>query len=157
MRHPKKAIITLIDEKGVVIRTQFMAGEDFFMTVEPEMCKVLSKALDIRAGGRNPVVITDRDFEHLHEVDKKFNETRYEYSKLKIRFMQENLLKFEGGTPIDWACFYITRFLNDYLKEHNVKDSDSITEKEIHTIAFAHALEDKLLDYIHKLEEFNND
>lgn len=106
---------------------------------------------------KDHTLVKDSTLQHLKEVDKKFNETRYEYSKLKIRFMQENLLKFEGGSPIDWACFHITRFLNDYLKEHNVKDIDSITEKRMHTIAFAHALEDKLLDYIKKLEEFNYD
>lgn len=81
----------------------------------------------------------------------------YNYCKLKVRYWQENLLKFEGGSPIDWACFHITRFLNDYLAAHNIAQTDTITEKRIHTIAFAHALEDKLLDYIEKLEEFNND
>lgn len=81
----------------------------------------------------------------------------YDYCKLKVRFMQENLLKFEGGSPADWACYCITRFLNDYLEQHNVKDTDSKTEKRMQTVAFAHCLEDKLLDYIEKLEEFNND
>lgn len=143
MKKVKKCIATLIDESGVVIKTQFMEGEDFFMSVDPEMCKILSKALEIKGKNEIPVVATKEEY--------------YQYLKLKVRFMQENLLKFEGGSPIDWACFYITSFLNDYLEVHNITKTDTIAEKRIHTIAFAHALEDKLLDYIEKLEEFNND
>lgn len=111
--------------------------------------------------GEDEFIASRKKFRELLEIEKEYKKAKkyvnpYEYAKLKCRYMLENAIKMTGGTPIDWACYNITQFLHDYLKEHNVKDSDSITEKRMQTVAFAHCLEDKLLDYIDKLEEFNS-
>lgn len=125
---------------------------------------------DIQKMGEDDIIIGRSYFKELRDMEKRYKEhlnslkdhrmigdKEYsEYCKFKIRHLQENLINFSGGTPADWACFHITRFLHDYLKEHNVEDNASVTEKRMQTIAFAHCLEDKLLDYIDKLEEFNS-
>lgn len=78
-----------------------------------------------------------------------------EYCLLKVRYLQEKLITYHGDS-IDWAVYTITRFLNDYLKEKGVDDSTSLTEKRMFTIGFAHRVEEGLLDYLEKLEEFNS-
>lgn len=78
-----------------------------------------------------------------------------EYCLLKVRYMQENLIRYHGDS-IDWAVFSITRFLNDYLKERGINENTSLTEKRMDTIGFAHRVEEGLLDYLDKLEEFNS-
>ena len=42
------------------------------------------------------------------------------------------------------------------VKEKGVDDTTSLTEKRMFTIGFAHRVEEGLLDYLEKLEEFNS-
>lgn len=100
--------------------------------------------------------ITSREkVRNLKEIEKAYKEEHSEYCKLKLRYMQENIIRYHGD-PIDWAVYSITRFLNDYLKERGIDENTSLTEKRMDTIGFAHRVEEGLLDYIEKLEEFNS-
>lgn len=156
MKKVKKCIATLIDEKGVVIRTQFMEGEDFFMSVDPEMCKILSRALEIKSCDEIPIIISKRCYEDLLESNENWKKSKKKFFRLSLDELNRTMLT-RIGNNVEWAAYEIRSFLIKYLKEHGVDENTSLTEKRIHTIAFAHALEDKLLDYIEKLEEFIND
>lgn len=159
-----KTMVIRIDNDKIISEE---LTDDKFIASRPRYIELLEKEgklLDVEKAYKEHLdslkdhtLVKDSTLAHLKEVDTKYNEISYEYSKLKIRYMQENLLKYMGGTPIDWACYNITHYLNYYLEMHDVSKNASLTEKRMHTIAFAHALEDKLLDYINKLEEFNND
>ncbi len=156
MRKVKKCIATLIDENGVVIKTQFMEGEDFFMSVDSEMCKVLSKALEIKSCGEIPIIISTRCYENLLEANENWKKFKDRFFKLSLDELNRTML-IRIGNNVEWAAYEIRSFLIKYLKEKGVDENTSLTEKRMQTVAFAHCLEDKLLDYIEKLEEFNND
>lgn len=101
------------------------------------------------------------------EAIKKINNTSYEfhtitsgefqeYMRLKLHKILEDSVEEKGDT-VDWAAFKIQDNLMKSLTEHGINSNSSLVDKQIFTISFCHALENKLLDYIVKLEEFNND
>lgn len=99
-------------------------------------------------------------YRKLKEIEKEWEKAKkyvdpYEFAKLTVRYWQENVIQYHGD-PIDWAVYSITRFLNDYLKEKGVDENTSLTDKRMFTIGFAHRVEEGLLDYLEKLEEFNS-
>ena len=152
----KTILMEIFDDKP--IRATELRSDDVILTKErfDELISREDRYAEHLRSLRNHTLVEDSRLVKLHEIEDEYNKIKNEYSVLKLRYMHENLIKHKGGTPVDWACFHITRFLHDYLKEHNVKDTDSITEKRMQTVAFVHCLEDKLLDYIDKLEEFNS-
>lgn len=68
-----------------------------------------------------------------------------------FKFTCENI-----GEPIDCAVHALKPFLKKYFDEKEVDESTGKREKQMYVIAFAHAIERGLLDYIDELEEFNS-
>ena len=68
-----------------------------------------------------------------------------------FRFSYENM-----GDPIECAAHMLKPCIHKYFEERRVDDSVGKREKQMYVIAFAHALERELLDYLDKLEEFNS-
>lgn len=79
-----------------------------------------------------------------------------EYMCLKLHNTVKKSI-VEDGDPVQWAVFKAQPNLSKYLEEHGISSNSSLTDKQIMTISFAHAFEYELLDYIVKLERFNND
>lgn len=79
-----------------------------------------------------------------------------EYMRLKMHKLFEDSI-VESGDPVDWAVFKAQSNIIKYLEEHGISSNSSLIDKQIMAISFAHAFENKVIDYIVKLEEFNND
>lgn len=71
--------------------------------------------------------------------------------KKLFRFICENI-----GDPIDCAVHALKPFLKKYFADKGVDESTGKREKQMYVIAFAHAIERGLLDYLNELEEFNS-
>ena len=71
--------------------------------------------------------------------------------KKLFRFNYENL-----DDPIECAVHMLKPCIHKYFEERRVDDSVGKREKQMYIIAFAHALERGLLDYLDQLEDFNS-
>lgn len=71
--------------------------------------------------------------------------------KKPFKFTYENI-----GEPIECSVHALKPFLKKYFDDKGVDESTGKREKQIHIIAFAHAIERGLLDYLDELEEFNS-
>lgn len=89
-----------------------------------------------------------------------------------IRSKQIRYFEFIGKDPIedvnqvlsswskasipDKAAHALKPYLREFLDFRNVSQSTSLTEKKTLCIAFCHAIENSLFDYLDQLEEFNS-
>lgn len=89
-----------------------------------------------------------------------------------IRSKQIRYFEFIGKDPIedvsqvlnswsrasipDKAGHSLKPYLRDFFDYHQVSQSTSLTEKKQYCIAFCHAIENYLFDYLDQLEDFNS-
>jgi len=71
--------------------------------------------------------------------------------KKPFRFNYENL-----GDPIECGVHMLKPCVQKYFEERRVDESIGKREKQMYIIAYAHAIERGLLDYLDELEEFNS-
>ena len=67
----------------------------------------------------------------------------------KFKFSCENI-----GEPIECGTDMLKPCLQKYFEDRGVDESVGKREKQMYTIAFAHAIERELLQYIEELEGF---
>ena len=73
-----------------------------------------------------------------------------------IEDVSQVLKSWSNATVIDRAAHALKPYLGDYFKEHGVSNWDSMNDRKQYCIAFCHAIENSLFDYLDDLEDFNS-
>lgn len=86
---------------------------------------------------------------------KQLKAIECEYEELKSQIKVDEFKPHYQPDPIKYAVHILKGYLRAYLEKNTTK-STGIVEKRMLVVAFCHRIEEGLIDYLDKLEEFNS-
>ena len=88
---------------------------------------------------------------HLAELKATAEEYKEVVKQIKVDSYKPHYKK----NPIAYAVFILQDYLRAYLEKNTTK-STGIVEKRMLVVSFCHRIEEGLIDYLDRLEEFNS-
>lgn len=101
--------------------------------------------LSRRNGSLNRTIIRSKQIRYFEFVGKD-----------PVKDVSSALKSLTRASITDMAAHELKPYLSQFFNEHSVSQSTSLTEKKQYCIAFCHAVENALFDYLDQLEDFNS-